>query len=166
MGKGCQLLEKASQETALSKYHLEAGIAALHCAAPTYETTAWAQILGLYETLYRLKPSPIVALNRAVALGNALGPKEGLAELKAIPDAAKLKNYPFYPAAQGELHLRACPPAKAANHFEQALKLARPQTETIFFERKLKACAVQNGEPCMEGVNGTDLPGTNRCASI
>jgi predicted RNA polymerase sigma factor len=124
----------------LSEYHLEAGIAALHCAAPTYEKTEWAKILELYDLLYRLKPSPIVALNHAIALGRALGPEEGLAELGKIPDLGKLKDYPFYPAAQGEFHLLAGRPAEAAERFEKALKLARSQSETNFFEGKLKAC--------------------------
>jgi predicted RNA polymerase sigma factor len=93
-----------------------------------------------FTTLYRLIPSPIVALNRAIALGKALGPEEGLAELRVIPDPARLKDYPFYPAAQGEFHLLAGRPAEAAKHFEKAMKLARSQSETNFFERKLKAC--------------------------
>jgi RNA polymerase sigma-70 factor (ECF subfamily) len=87
----------------------------------------------------RLRPSPIVALNPAVALGNARGPEEGLAELRKIPDPAKLKDYPFYPAAQGEFHLLAGRPAEARKHFEKAVKLARSPSETNFFERKLKA---------------------------
>jgi RNA polymerase sigma-70 factor (ECF subfamily) len=90
--------------------------------------------------LYRLKPSPIVALNRAVALGKALGPEQGLAELNKIPDAAKLNDYPFYPAAQGEFHLLAGQPAEAEKYFADATKLARSQTEANFFERKLEAC--------------------------
>ena len=65
----------------LSEYHREAGIASLHCAAPTYEKTEWAKILELYDILCRLKPSPIVALNRAIALGKALGPEEGCPSL-------------------------------------------------------------------------------------
>jgi len=124
----------------LSEYHLEAGIAALHCAAPTYEKTEWAKILELYDALCRFKPSPIAALNRAIALGRALGSEEGLAELRKIPDAAKLKDYPFYPAAHGEFHLLAGRPAEAAKRFEKAMKLARSRSETNFFERKLKAC--------------------------
>ena len=63
--------------------------------------------------LYRLKPSALVALNRAVAFGNALGPEAGLAELRKIPDPSKLKDYPFYPAAQGEFHSLAGRPAEA-----------------------------------------------------
>lgn len=140
IGRGFHFLEKASMGNELSEYHLEAGIAALHCEAPTYEKTEWAEILELYDLLYRLKPSPIVALNRAIALGNALGPEEGLDELRKIPDSAKLRNYPFYPAAQGEFHLLAGRPAEAEKHFEKAMKLARSRSETNFFERKLKAC--------------------------
>jgi RNA polymerase sigma factor (sigma-70 family) len=140
MARGFHFLEKASMGNELSEYHLEAGIASLHCAAPTYEKIEWTKILELYDMLYRLKPSPIVALNRAIALGKALGPEEGLAELGKIPDPAKLKDYPFYPAAQGEFHLLAGRPAEAGKHFEKAMKLARSRSEMNFFERKLKAC--------------------------
>src|SRR5207249_10370058 len=72
------------------------------------------------------------------ALGKALGPEEGLAELKKIPDPVKLKDYPFYPAAQGEFHLLAGRPAEAGNHFEKAMTLARSRSEAHFFERKLE----------------------------
>jgi RNA polymerase sigma factor (sigma-70 family) len=140
IGRGFLFLERSSMGNELSEYHLEACIASLHCAAPTYEKTEWAKILELYDMLYRLKPSPIVALNRAIALGNALGPEEGLAELRKIPDPTRLKNYPFYPAAHGEFHLLAGRPADAAKHFEKAMKLARSRSETDFFERKVKAC--------------------------
>ena len=140
IGRGFHFLEKSFAGDELSEYHLEAAIASQHCAALTYEETAWAKITEFYDLLYRLKPSPIVALNRAIALGNALGPEEGLAELKKIPDLAKLKDYPFYPAAQGEFHLLAGRPDEAAQYFEKALQLARSRSETNFFERKLKAC--------------------------
>jgi RNA polymerase sigma-70 factor (ECF subfamily) len=140
MTRGFHFLERASMGNELSEYHLEAGIASLHCAAPNYEKTEWAKILELYDMLYQLKPSPIVALNRAIALGKALGPEEGLAELRKIPDPAKLKDYPFYPAARGEFHLLAGRPAEAEKHFEKAMKLARSRSETNFFERKLNAC--------------------------
>jgi RNA polymerase sigma-70 factor (ECF subfamily) len=140
IGRGFHFLETSSMGNELSEYHLEAGIASLHCAAPTYEKTEWAKILELYDLLYRLNPSPIVALNRAIALGNARGPEEGLAELKKIADPAKLKNYPFYPATLGEFHLLAGRAAEAGKHFKKAMKLARSWAETNFFERKLKAC--------------------------
>ena len=77
MGRGFHFFEKSSMGIELSEYHLEAGITSLHCAAPTYEKTEWAKILELYDILYRLKPSPIVALNRAIALGKAQGRNKG-----------------------------------------------------------------------------------------
>jgi RNA polymerase sigma factor (sigma-70 family) len=140
IGKGFQFLEKSSMGNEMSEYHLEAGIASLHCVSPTYEKTEWAKILDIYNLLFRLKPSPIVALNRAVASGNALGPEEGLAELNKIPDSARLKDYPFYPAAQGEFHLIAGRPKEAGKYFAIALKLARTPSEMKFFERKLNDC--------------------------
>ena len=76
----------------------------------------------------------------AIAVGKAVGPEEGLAELSKIPDPDKLKDYPFYPAARGEFHLLAGRPAEAAKSFEKALNLARNRSETEFFERKLRAC--------------------------
>jgi RNA polymerase sigma factor (sigma-70 family) len=140
IAKGFYFLEKASTGNEISEYHLEAAIASLHCAATTYGETEWGGIVELYDTLSLLKPSPIVALNRAVAVGNAYGPEEGLAELSRIPEAAKLRDYPFYAAAQGEFHLLAGRPGEASRHFEEAVKLARSPSEANFFERKLKAC--------------------------
>ena len=140
IGKGFYFLETASTGNELSEYHLEAGIASLHCAAQTYEQTDWGRILELYDLLYGIRRSPIVALNWAVAVGKALGPDEGLAELSKIPDAERLKDYPFYPAAQGEFHLLAGRPVEAAKHFETAMKLGRSPSEISFFARKLDDC--------------------------
>ena len=72
-----------------------------------------------------MKPTPIVALNRAVAAGKAFGPEVGLTELKDLPNSAKLIGYPFYPAAQGEFNLLAGRSAEAAKHFERARQLAQ-----------------------------------------
>lgn len=140
IGRGFHFLERSAMGNELSEYHLQAGIASLHCAAPAYEETDWRRILELYDVLYRVKPSPIVALNRAVAVGKARGPEAGLAELRKIADSARLESYPFYPAAQGEFHLLAGRPAVAAKHFERAIALARSRSATSFFERKLKSC--------------------------
>jgi predicted RNA polymerase sigma factor len=140
ISRGFYFLEKAATGHELSEYHVEAGIASLHCAAPSYEETDWAKILELYNDLYQIKPSPIVALNRAVAAGKAMGPEAGLAELSKIPDADKLKHYPFYPAAQGEFYLLAGHPLEAAAQFDRAVRLARNPVETKFFRRKLEAC--------------------------
>lgn len=140
LAQGFAYLDRSAQGDDLSEYHLEAGIAALHCAAPTYRQTDWGSILELYTLLYRIKPSPIIALNRAIAAGNALGPTAGLAELSQIPNSNKLKGYPLYPAACGEFYLLAGEPAEAGKHFAQALTLARSQAESAFFERKGQEC--------------------------
>jgi RNA polymerase sigma factor (sigma-70 family) len=140
IARGFQFLEKAAAGNEVSEYHVEAAIASLHCAALTYERTDWPQILELYDSLYRLQPSSIVALNRAVALGKARGPEEGLAELRKIPDSDRLKSYPFYPAAQGEFLFLTGRSAEAAQLFEGAAKLARSKSETNFFETKINLC--------------------------
>jgi RNA polymerase sigma-70 factor (ECF subfamily) len=119
---------------------LQAGIASLHCAAATYEQTDWAKIVELYDELYRVSPSPIVALNRAVALGNAREPEEGLCALRKIVGAEQLLEYPFCPAAQGELLLLTGRPEEARAYFEKAEKLARSRSETEFFGRKRSSC--------------------------
>jgi RNA polymerase sigma factor (sigma-70 family) len=134
--KGFHHLDKSSTGTELSTYHLEAAIAALHCSAKSFEKTDWAEILKLYDSLYQLKPSPIVALNRAIAVGKAQGPEEGLLELSRIPYSARLQDYPFYPAAQGEFHRLAGHKADAARHFAKALRLARNKAESSFFRAK------------------------------
>ncbi|MFL6653804.1 MAG: RNA polymerase sigma factor [Sulfurifustis sp.] len=140
---GFHYLDRSAAGNELSPYHVEAAIASLHCAAPTYEETDWSAIVDLYDTLYRLKPSPIVALNRAIAVGKARGPEAGLIELERIPDAAALDDYPFYPAARGELLLLAGRPADAARYFERAKALARSRSETQYFESKLGSVRVQ-----------------------
>jgi RNA polymerase sigma factor (sigma-70 family) len=140
IARGFHFLDQSAMGNELSEYHLEAAIASVHCAAPAYEATDWDRILELYDVLYRWRPSPIVALNRAVAVGKARGPEEGLAELGRIPDLAKLRDYPYYPAAQGEFHLLAGRPAEARKFFEEAVRLARSPSARSFFERKLETC--------------------------
>lgn len=140
IGKGFHFLDKSATGNELSEYHLEAGIGALHASAKTYEQTEWARILELYDALYRMKPSPIVALNRAIALGKSLGPEKGLAELHRIPGSDRLKDYPFYPATLGEFHFLAGRPEEAAKYFEAAGRLVRSRSEKDFYARRLKAC--------------------------
>ena len=140
IGKGFHFLEKSASEKRLSEFHLEAAIASLHSGAEIYDKTDWSRIQELYGLLYRLKPTPVVALNRALAVGHAQSPEKGLMELAQIPGLAKLKNYPFYPAAQGEFHRLAGRRQDARRCFESALKLARNPSEARFLERKLQSC--------------------------
>ncbi|MFL5309709.1 MAG: RNA polymerase sigma factor [Myxococcales bacterium] len=136
--EGAQWLSRAVSEppTALL---LEAAIAAEHCFAPTFAETDWKSIAALYDALYAQRPTPVVALNRAIALAQVHGPERGLLELQALPGRERLVRYPFYPAALGELHLRAGHAREAADEFRKALRLARSPAERSYFQRKLAA---------------------------
>ena len=118
---------------------LEAAIAGEHCFAPTFAETDWQAIVSLYDALYAQRPTPVVALNRAIALAQVQGPERGLAELRGLPGRDRLARYPFYPAALGELHLRAGHAREAAEEFRRALRLARSPAERSYFQRKLSA---------------------------
>jgi len=138
IGRGFQYLDLSAQDGEISEYHIEAGIASIHCMAETYEQTNWREILKLYDLLFKVKPTPIVALNRAIAVGQAFGPEKGLVALNAIEDLEKLKDYPFYPAALGEFHRLVGRDKEAGVFFGKALELARNPSEIKFLERKLK----------------------------
>jgi RNA polymerase sigma-70 factor (ECF subfamily) len=137
---GFRQLERSAEGIELSEFHLEAGIAAVHCQAPTWAATDWAGILRLYDVLLDIKPSPVVALNRAVALAELRGPRAGLAALGAIPDARVLESYHLLPATYGELHLRLGELGEAAAHFERAIALTASRAERDLLRAKLAAC--------------------------
>src|SRR5438270_1030400 len=93
IARGMQHLSMSAAGDELSAYHLQAGIAACHCAASDYESTDWPQILSLYDRLLELDDSPVVALNRAVAVGNVHGPKAGIAAGEAIQNGSQVHSY-------------------------------------------------------------------------
>ncbi len=139
--EGEALLEQSATGPELTEYHLEAAIAWLHARAPSTEGTEWARIVQVYDRLLELHPSPVVALNRAIALAQAEGPDQGLAAIRAIQGGERLGEYPFYPAALGDLELKAGRAELAARHFQVALILARNPTERRFFAQRLRACS-------------------------
>ena len=130
---GLQLLELSAKGSDLTEYHIEAAIAAVHATAQSIQETNWDKIVSLYDALMNLRPSPIVALNRAIAIGQRDGPQGGLKELRTIADSERLANYPFYHAAFGEFELRRGRPDLAHEHFSTALKLSRNPMERQFF---------------------------------
>lgn len=140
IGDGLALLEQSAAGAELTAYHLEAAIAAVHAAAPTLDATDWVAIVGLYDRLMALAPSPVVALSRAIAIGQRDGAERGLAELRAIAGRDRLAAYPFYPAALGELELRRGARDAAGAQFEAALALARNDAERRFLARRLASC--------------------------
>ena len=140
VSEGMKLLELSAPGTALSSYHLEAAIAAIHANAPRTENTDWRTIISLYDALMTLAPSPVVALNRAIAIAQADGPERGLTEIQGIADRDRLSTYPFYLATLGELELRRGHPAQARTHFEAALEHTRSPMERHFIEQRILAC--------------------------
>jgi RNA polymerase sigma-70 factor (ECF subfamily) len=141
LAEGDRLLQRAARGPELSTYHVEAAIAWVHTSAVRGEDTDWTRIVALYDMLMSLRPSPIVALNRAIAVAQLEGPDSGLRAIDAIADRDKLARYPFFTAARGELELRAGRPAAAAPHFRSALRLARNPAERRFLEQRAQACA-------------------------
>lgn len=137
IARGMRHLAAAAAGTELSEYHLQAGIAAIHCNAPDYAGTDWPAILRHYDALLRLRPSPVVALNRAVALAEVAGPAAGLAALAAIPGRERLESHYLLHAVAGELHWRQGAHADAARCFRRALEFAQVGPEQRFLGRVL-----------------------------
>jgi RNA polymerase sigma factor (sigma-70 family) len=140
VAEGERLLELSATGPELTEYHVEAAIAWLHTTAPRAEDTDWKGIVSLYDRLMAIRPSPVVALNRAIAIAQREGPERGLEEIRDIADLDRLTAYPFYPAAQGELELRRGRSDAAREHFRAALTLARNPSERRYFEQRVTAC--------------------------
>ena len=140
IAEGRRLLELSATGTELTEYHIEAAIAAVHADAPSAEETDWPRIIGLYNMLLAVRPSPVVALNRAIAIAQQHGPQRGLEEIRTIAGLDQLATYPFYPATLGELELRSGHSNVAREHFCRALALARSPMEHRFIERRIAAC--------------------------
>ena len=139
LAEGLNLMDMAAVGTELSVYHVEAAIAATHGNARTLDETNWELIVSLYDTLMSIQPSPVVALNRAIAVAQHKGPQAGLAEIAHIADQDRLLNYPFYFAALAELELRSGSSSAAQCNFKIALQLARSPMERKFYEERIKA---------------------------
>ena len=144
MANGQKLLELSARGPTLTEYHVEAAIAAEHACAARAEDTNWRSIVALYDRLLTLRPSPVIALNRAIAVGQLEGPERGLAEIGAIADSERLAAYPFYAAALGELELRNGRREIARDHFCAARALARNDMEKHFLDLRVLACETED----------------------
>jgi|ERR1700730_2963847 len=140
MAEGQALLELSASGSELTEYHIEAAIASVHASAHRTEDTDWQIIVSLYDRLMTLHPSPVVALNRAIATAQHQGPERGLEEIRAIADRDRLAAYPFYSAALGELEFRCGRHETAREHFRAALALARNSMERRFLDQRVSAC--------------------------
>ena len=140
IAQGAGWLDRATVGDGLSRFHLEAIISATHCLAPSVNATDWGKIRALYDTMRARFPSPIVHLNRAIAIAQVEGPQEGLQALGEADDKA-LRRYPFYHAARAELLYRAGLTDEARDALDRAIQVARTDAEARLLRRKLDALA-------------------------
>lgn len=134
---GRRELERSATGEELTPYHVEAAIASIHAEATSAQETDWSAIVSLYDTLAAVQPSPVVALNRAVAIAQRDGPARGLAEISRIPDQARLHAYPFFFTAIAQFEKGLGHAAKARQALDTALKLARSPAEQAFLRKQL-----------------------------
>jgi RNA polymerase sigma-70 factor (ECF subfamily) len=155
IAEGEQLLEASAAGEEVSPYHVEAAIAWVHARAHSPDETDWGQIVSLYDKLMVIRPSPVVALHRAIAVGQRDGAARGLEEIASIDGRERLEHYPFYAAAIAELQLALGRLDDARDQFRAALALARNPTERQFLERRLGQCAAAAALAAPDGATGS-----------
>jgi RNA polymerase sigma-70 factor (ECF subfamily) len=138
IAEGLALVERALSSRQFGPYTLQAAIAAAHAAAPDAAATDWAQIVGLYDVLARADPSPVVELNRAVAVAMRDGPLAGLGLIDAILARGDLADYHLAHSARAELCRRSGRTTEARTSYERALGLTKQEPEQRFLERRLR----------------------------
>ncbi|MGI8602074.1 MAG: RNA polymerase sigma factor [Verrucomicrobiales bacterium] len=155
--RGLLHLAKSATGDDLSEYHLQAAIAACHSAATDYQSTDWPRILAFYDQLACLDGSPVVALNRAVAVANVHGARAGIATIEAIQYPKQLDSYYLLYAVLAEFETQLKNFPAAARHLRKALQLIDLKSEQSFLSKKLLACEAQesavvhaNGNPGKE----------------
>ncbi|HEY2953690.1 MAG TPA: RNA polymerase sigma factor [Candidatus Eisenbacteria bacterium] len=141
IGRGLAALERAESLAARGPYALQAAIAACHARARTADETDWARIAALYAELARIAPSPVVELNRAVAVGMASGPAAGLARVDALASEPALRGYHLLPSVRGDLLRRLGRHEEARAEFERAASLTRNARERTLLLERAAACA-------------------------
>jgi RNA polymerase sigma-70 factor, ECF subfamily len=137
IAEGTRLVEQVLSSRRFGPYTIQAAIAAVHAGAPNAAATDWAEIVGLYDVLARADPSPVIELNRAVAVAMRDGPAAGLLLIDAILDGGDLRDYRPAHAARAELCRRLGRTTEARASYERALALTRQEPERRFLERRL-----------------------------
>jgi RNA polymerase sigma-70 factor (ECF subfamily) len=135
--EGTQLVTAALTHRPAGRFALQAAIAGTHTQAPTYEETDWGQIVGLYDLLLVAWPSPVVALNRAVAVSMAEGPQRGLDELDQLSQDPELANYVYLAASRADLLRQLGRNDEAIAAYEQALRLVDNEIERDYLDKRL-----------------------------
>jgi RNA polymerase sigma-70 factor (ECF subfamily) len=140
IARGMFHLTQSASGSEISEYHLQASIAACHCAARDFKETDWPQILRLYDRLSQIDNSPVVALNRAVAVANVHGPAAGIAAVSSIRSSKELRSYYLLHAVLGDFEARLDRPQAAAAHFRKASKQTEIASEVQFLSKRLDEC--------------------------
>ncbi|HEU4800031.1 MAG TPA: RNA polymerase sigma factor [Gemmatimonadales bacterium] len=143
--RGLAALERAQRLGGASgPYALQAAIAACHARARTADETDWRRIASLYDVLSNVVPSPVVELNRAVAVAMAFGPQEGLELVESLGAESALKAYHLLPSVKGDLLLKLGRSDEARAEFERAASLTRNERERVFLLKRAKECTVEH----------------------
>ncbi|HUB82545.1 MAG TPA: RNA polymerase sigma factor [Bryobacteraceae bacterium] len=138
ISEGAALVKKALQSRRFGAYTLQAAIAAVHAEAESAAATNWRRIVGLYDQLVRIQPSPVVHLNRAVAIAMCDGPEAGLAQVDALLDRGELANYYLAHAARADMCRRLGRTAEARASYGKALALTQQEPERRFLEERIR----------------------------
>lgn len=152
IAEGHRQLELSAAGAELTAFHVESAIAAEHASAARAADTNWENIASLYDVLMRIQPTPVVALNRAIAIAEIEGPARALEEVERIDGREKLECYPFYFAALGEFEFRLGQMANACGLFAKAQELARNESERRFLRERMHRCRCD----CADGSSRID----------
>jgi len=138
IAEGLALLEQALSSNRFGSYTLQAAIAAVHAEAESVAATDWRQIVSLYDQLVRIQPSPVVQLNRAVAIAMCDGPEAGLTHINALLEHGELANYYLAHSARADLYRRLGRKAEARSSYEKALALTQQEPERQFLQERIR----------------------------
>jgi RNA polymerase sigma-70 factor (ECF subfamily) len=140
---GLYYLNQSAAGEEISQFHLQAGIAACHSLVESYGATDWEKILSLYDVLVEIDESPVVALNRAVAIAKVQGPEAGLRAVERIQNQKQIGSYYLFHAVLAEFNWALGNPDQASSHLLKALSLTQLESEQAFLRNKLKRCEEQ-----------------------
>ncbi len=138
IAEGLALLEKALKSRRFGSYTLQAAIAAVHAEAESSAATDWRRIVALYDRLLRIQPSPVVLLNRAVAIAMCDGPEAGLMHIDAVLEHGELANYYLAHSARADMYRRLGRTAEARAAYEKALALTQQEPERQFLQERIR----------------------------
>jgi RNA polymerase sigma-70 factor (ECF subfamily) len=138
IAEGLALLEKALKSRRFGSYTLQAAIAAVHAETESVAATDWRQIVALYDRLLRIQPSPVVQLNRAVAIAECEGPEAGLTQIDTVLERGELANYYLAHSARADMYRRLGRTAEARSSYEKALALTQQEPERQFLQERIR----------------------------